>query len=486
MKTWKKFLSGLALCASLTPSLWAQVQAPPVPVPPPTPAPTTLWSFLGLTFDQKQACKDKLCQTPIGQLLNNSLMPIGALSGGLLGSCCPPASAADLLKPADSAEGAAARIKASEADAKARRAAVRYLGTVDCNWWPEAKDALIAALRADKNECVRLEAAWALTSGCCCTKETIDALTETVNGGKKIGPSPENSERVKQAAAVALERCLACLPPTPAPAKGPEGGIRPPEGTRPPEGAPKPPAELPKNMTDAGSPMSVHLAAHFAEVQATPMSQLVERANQALADYRRTNVTAMARPASSLSDHSLYGILVNARHASHAAKNSDAVAMTQAAPAVAKTSEVAQIGVPMKMRTRGTDAAVVLPAGHLAPPIPANPPPAGTQDSDAAKVQEWIGLLNTSEYPELREYAVGNLATFDWRANPPMVQALLTGARKDPSVAVRIACIRCLAKSKVNVPQVQTAMREMQVDTNANIREAAHLALVSLTSPKVK
>src|SRR5262249_14330097 len=208
--------------------------------------------------------------------------------------------------------------------------------------------------------------------------------------------------------------------------------------------------------------MSVRLAAHFAEVQATPMSQLVERANQALADYRRTSVTAMARPVGAVSDHSLYSILVNARHATHAMKNNDAAAMPPAPPVVAKTNEVAQIGNPTKMRTWSADTAVVMQTGHFATPVPAKATPVGVQDSDAAKVQEWVALLNTSEYPELREYAVGNLATFDWRSNPPMVQALLTAARKDASVAVRVACIRCLAKSNINVPQVQTALRELQ------------------------
>src|SRR5262249_24673083 len=147
---------------------------------------------------------------------NNTMKPIGALSGGMLPPFCPVASPADLAKAAQpgNSEGAAAKIKAAEAEAKARRAAIRYLGTVDCNWWPEAEKALIVGLRADSNECVRLEAAWALNRGCCCTKATIAALTETVKGTKELGPA-ENSERVKIAAMAALNHCLACLPPEP-------------------------------------------------------------------------------------------------------------------------------------------------------------------------------------------------------------------------------------------------------------------------------
>src|ERR1700676_4964140 len=103
-------------------------------------------------------------------MLNNGLTPISSMSGGLVPLCCPAVSLADLAKPADSPEGAAARIKKDEIEAKARREAVRALGLVDCHYWPEAQDALINALRADRNECVRMEAAWALNNGCCCNK----------------------------------------------------------------------------------------------------------------------------------------------------------------------------------------------------------------------------------------------------------------------------------------------------------------------------
>src|SRR5262249_35354741 len=144
------------------------------------------------------------------QLLNNSLNPARALSGGMIPNPCPDYSAADLAKPPTSAEGAAAAIKKDEAESKARRAAVRYLGTVDCNYWPEAKKALINSLRADKNECVRLEAAMALGHGCCCNRDTIRALTLTVTGSKEDGNPAEDCERVKAAAMAALEHCLSC------------------------------------------------------------------------------------------------------------------------------------------------------------------------------------------------------------------------------------------------------------------------------------
>src|SRR5262249_55087121 len=130
MKTWKKVSTGLAATfVGLTPAVWAQPPAPPVPAAaaaaPAAPAPTTLWSFLGLSVDQMQACKvkvrDCLCNCPLGQMLNNTMKPIGALSGGMLPPFCPVASPADLAKAAQpgNSEGAAAKIKAAEAEAKA-------------------------------------------------------------------------------------------------------------------------------------------------------------------------------------------------------------------------------------------------------------------------------------------------------------------------------------------------------------------------------
>src|SRR4029077_9880407 len=110
------------------------------------------------------------------------------------------------------AAATAAKIKTSEADAKARVAAVEYLGTVDCTRWKEATKALVNALRADPNECVRYAAARVLNSGCCCNKDTIEALKICVAGEDKDGNPPETSPRVKAAAFNALQNCLTRVP----------------------------------------------------------------------------------------------------------------------------------------------------------------------------------------------------------------------------------------------------------------------------------
>jgi hypothetical protein len=181
-------------------------------------SPTTLWSFLGLSSSNLQACRAKLCASQVGQMLNSTATgPLAAMTGGFIPALCPPAPNASQIaalnaKAPGGAQATAAKIQASEADAKARVAAVEYLGTVDCTRWKEATTALKSALRADPNECVRYAAARALNSGCCCNKDTMDALKVCVSGDTSDGNPPETSPRVKAAAFNALQNCLMRVP----------------------------------------------------------------------------------------------------------------------------------------------------------------------------------------------------------------------------------------------------------------------------------
>jgi hypothetical protein len=167
-----------------------------------------IWSFLCMTPAQAAACKAKLCNCCLVKLFDAQFAIFNSMAGGCFKPCCPEVSPADLAKPADSAEGAAARVKQCEAGAKARAEAVRYLGTAPCAQFPEAEAALINALRADCSECVRLEAARALGRGCCCTKKVIGSLLVCVNGSNKDGNPRECSDRVKVMAYAALVHCL--------------------------------------------------------------------------------------------------------------------------------------------------------------------------------------------------------------------------------------------------------------------------------------
>ena len=72
--------------------------------------------------------------------------------------------------------GAAAEGKKDAAEAKARQMDVRYLGTLDCRYYPAAAKGLSDALRTDPSECVRFEAAQALSRGCCCNKTTLGRI----------------------------------------------------------------------------------------------------------------------------------------------------------------------------------------------------------------------------------------------------------------------------------------------------------------------
>src|SRR5262245_12078646 len=63
--------------------------------------------------DLADRCRQKLCKCEIVKLLKASLGPASAVTGGIIpvGNCCPVIKKEDLLKPAESSEGAAARIK---------------------------------------------------------------------------------------------------------------------------------------------------------------------------------------------------------------------------------------------------------------------------------------------------------------------------------------------------------------------------------------
>lgn len=214
----QKKIAWLGLIVSLSmPAIATTQTIPAVPagVAAPTSAPSNLWTFLCPNADQKAACKTWYCNSAIGQMINGFAGPMSAMTGGLVQNRCVKNTIEnDLKKPADSPAGAAARIKADEAEAKERRAAVRYLSTVECDRWPEAVETLKNALRKDRNECVRFEAALALRTGCCCNNEIIDALKNCVLGEMKTDPNPvERSHRVRAAAAEALARCVMTAQP---------------------------------------------------------------------------------------------------------------------------------------------------------------------------------------------------------------------------------------------------------------------------------
>lgn len=237
-------------------------------------APAAPGGLLGLfaAFDAKcHACKLQCCHTPFGKLITGAVTPMSMMTGGLIPTPCANANAG-----AAGPAGTASKIQADAAAAKARAEAVRYLGTVDCHYYPEAEASLIAALRADRSECVRLAAAQALGSGCCCTKRTIEALTLAVNGSDVDGNPGERSMRVKVAAYMALQNCL-----------GPYSGVSPLPPVQPIRPEMPPPSEAATSQDAASSSEGVVQLAGYYE-QNKPMADVLWAARQTLAQVGPT------------------------------------------------------------------------------------------------------------------------------------------------------------------------------------------------------
>lgn len=326
----------------------------------------TIWGFLGLSKSNLaachvslQACREKLCATPIGQVLNGVSAPIGAVSGGLVPPFCPPTPSPAQLAAAEAAGGAqgvAAAIKAEEAKAAAKIAALQYLATVDCGVWPEAEKAMIDALRLDRNECVRFAAARALAGGCCCTDKTAAALTNVLEGETTDGGILERSERVKSACAVALMHCVNRY--IPRPKRRPEA---PPAPRRP---------ELPALLPGDGLPGDAALASYlhgFYEAQAArPDESIIAEARAAL---RRMSESEVALGVASLptGSRSVYHALVKANH-------NPSVPATRGAPGAAAPVLTLRHDAPPPTPVVALDQTVARAAVAAAPPIPSSLP----------------------------------------------------------------------------------------------------------------
>jgi hypothetical protein len=482
MKKWIAFGMGLALMAGLAPRVQAQV-----PVPPPAAAAAP--GFLAQLGDACAKLKDMLCQKCcLVQLLNNMLRPIGGLAGCPI-SCCPTEpTLADLAKAG--AEGAAAAIKKDELECKARRAAVRYLGTVDCHWRPEAAAALIGALRADQCECVRLEAAIALGRGCCCTKETMAALVVTVNGSDVDQNPSENSERVKAAAAVALAHCLSCYAEVKAAGGGSNGGH----------------VSLPaadKKPKDAVATSSRGYTEFYSRVKTMPMDKIVDAANKSIA--KTTSPVAPDAVTQAHTGHSVFEIVQNAVTAPTGTSPLHPVASeeeparaehgTRSAPRVEPTPVIRRISyvVPATSELRPRSITPVPVTAPVSTPVHVTPPVSTPVSAAQPQVQhsvpattgvvnhrQMLALLRQSAYPEQRAWAAENVTYFDWTVSPEIVETLVLAARKDSAPSVRVACLRSLAKMNVQTGPVVATVRALKTDADPHVRSEADLALTRL------
>src|SRR5271157_3320194 len=421
-KTWGASLLVLAVASS--PKVWAQIPATGAAAggapsaataglgaagtgaatPATAAAPQSLFGFFGLSSANIHKCIAKLCNTQLGQTANSLITgPVGSISGGFIPPLCPPVptpaqiAAMQAMAPGG-AEATAAKIKASEADAKARVAAVEYLGTVDCSRWKEATKALVNALRADTNECVRYAAARVLNSGCCCNKNTIEALKICVAGEDKDGNPPETSCRVKGAAFSALQYCLMKVPEV-----LPREEVKPIERERgsvpnlEPLPGPKPLGRERSTMNDG---KDIHLAGSLSvaemavprfdeQLERKSLAQTVSEARQTLFDVSRTS-----RPPATLppGKRSVLNALIKARQdISTKARPAPPAAPAPSDPGVVPSSynpssgDSQGVAIPAPASGAGPMSAVVNPDSA---PDPVSPP--------AGSKRGLIGLLLNS------------------------------------------------------------------------------------------
>jgi hypothetical protein len=362
MKRWKTYAAGLLLTAALSPQGQAQVPAAPAAAAPAAaapaaaPPPANMWSMICLSPEQLALCKAKLCSCGLVQLMNNGLKPIGAFSGGIIGPCCPLISPAALAMPADSPEGAAARAMADAAGVKARREAVRYLGTLDCHYWPEAQEALINALRGDRSECVRLEAAFALNRGCCCTRPIIKALVICVSSSDEDGFPRECCERVRAVAQAALAHCLECyieiVPVVPDKGKEPMRGEAKPSNT---------PDKLPTNLGQHVNP-----ADYYKHVQTMSRQEIIEDSQRVLA--KLPPLTMPVQAPEEMSSNGLLDVFNHAFGGTTTTVTSRIVAETPGSTSPVKTESVTTI-VPVPSTPVAITPAPITPAPITPAPI---------------------------------------------------------------------------------------------------------------------
>lgn len=155
--------------------------------------------------------RDRLRRTWLGRFL------FGTSCGPSLRTCVktatPPDAHAHAARRQDVID---AQTRRDDAAIQARLVALRYLGTLPCQHIPEAEAALIAALRSDRHELVRLEAARSLAAGCCPTPRVVEHVWAAAAGATADGYPPEASRRVRNMSALALQRCMvaskACTP----------------------------------------------------------------------------------------------------------------------------------------------------------------------------------------------------------------------------------------------------------------------------------
>ena len=248
----KKLLFTMACLAAVSTTAAAQVPAIPggIPGAAPTQSVTvankccSIWDFLGVA-QAGSFLNNQIFKTRLFQGVNSALSPVARALG--LG----PALVSDKFGKEGGAMGLANQLKKEEKKVPLKIQAIKYLGTLDCQCYPEIVDALLGSLD-DCSEKVRYEALQALhhkcgekkchghkhggtdvacvstcdtctngngpscgCGGCACQKKVIDRLNQLLLARDEFGCLKEKSGRIRSLATQMIEECLILHQPHP-------------------------------------------------------------------------------------------------------------------------------------------------------------------------------------------------------------------------------------------------------------------------------
>jgi hypothetical protein len=114
------------------------------------------------------------------------------------------------------------------------------------------------------------------------------------------------------------------------------------------------------------------------------------------------------------------------------------------------------------------------PVAYQQQPVPSQ------QQTITQQVEQLIKVMRESPYPAQREWAAQSLTSFEWRAHPQIVPALLQSASHDPAASVRAGCVYCLGRMQAAVEPVFGTLYAMRNDIDPRVRAEVEQAVTRL------
>jgi hypothetical protein len=370
----------------------------------------------------------------------------------------------------------AADAKKIAMEAKIRCEAVSCLARLDCGKFPDVETALITALRADRIECVRLEAAIAFANGICKSVKMLEALEACVSGSDKDGYPSERSGSVRDIAFLGLTKFL-------------ENRCDRPAATA---------------NTDATSSPKFD-------------GKLLERANKTAARFRiGLNPQLGQQSIANVENAPNRIIRLSAQPAPLHSPPTPQVACELASDGSPAVQPNITIPIPETDKTSAAGPQLIqvpLPPARIQQPAPAvyqpltRPPAPGPVESEGVKpaervleinrtedesvkanpsdeaINKLVATLLTGASPKDRNEALCGLAPHDWKQNPQIVVALVKAARLDSDRSVRVNAIRLIGTMKIDIPFIFEHLKRMANDADEGIQDELMKAMDKLQSP---